>query len=902
MEFKHVESLRTRTRKQRPPAGQGAAKPAQAEYSLIQRIFWSAVELLRVRYLLVNAYPLVAVIVGVAFIVAVDQTREILSNLQHEMLFLGALAVWAASIWYCMRVLSGTDFPGEFDPHPSARGVSRWLTAEWPRVVPFAGLVLIACASSIFLTEGDPSPHWIAPLAAGVAPMTWAIARLADKIVGLGGAPSRGPVYRCSTLFVALLAAAIASYSWSTVPQPMREAPQAPHLEDWLLGLAVAFTLLPLLLRRRPALAHCAMAGALVVWLWAVYRTANSHPGGSTLPFLILLVAASGLWFTQRRRELFSIKEDAAVRHFEVGGVTFVTLGVALTLQGVLVVAFTRSPIGFGMQLGTLGILYLALALLAFFGIVWVFIPKYVTWPSLALVPVIWLLFLGNTPDHTLRGTSFAQTPPERPRLLDHFDRWRGELPKRDGNPIFFVAAAGGGLRAAYWTATTLAAADDETCGQFGRHVYAYSGVSGGSLGVAAYLAQRQLWEAKPEAARCLPGRRAEIVALLERDFLAPVAGSLLFAEMTQRFLPLNFLDEDRGSVLAKAWSRAWDEVFTGDKGRFDKPFLEVFAALAPQDEAMPVRPAVFLNATTVASGRRAIASNVQVRLPDGVDLFRPVRGVGALRTSGLTLREAVLNSARFTYVSPAGAVHACAEPKADGTCSVEMTLWDQVVDGGYFENSGVATLSDIIRMLAIAREKALAEGTAKDAGPRKDDVFFIVIDNSSESELACREPRKPAKPGVATPARAKTAAAAVIAEGDGNEDAPPGIPSHFGVTAPMGALLHVREARGRLEVRRLGMDFSCPQGRLIDWNLFGDREKRMQAQAVGQEPALGWLLSRRSAKWIGARATEVAGQFPFRPAPCRPGKLAAEYVEAGARERTPSNEVCLERLTALKP
>ena len=55
-----------------------------------------------------------------------------------------------------------------------------------------------------------------------------------------------------------------------------------------------------------------------------------------------------------------------------------------------------------------------------------------------------------------------------------------------------------------------LAAADDRTCGEFGRHVYAYSGVSGGSLGIAAYLAQRQIWERMPGPERCQTGRREE--------------------------------------------------------------------------------------------------------------------------------------------------------------------------------------------------------------------------------------------------------------------------------------------------------------------------------------------------------------------------------------------------------
>ncbi|HEV3007453.1 MAG TPA: hypothetical protein VGX52_00285, partial [Burkholderiales bacterium] len=345
---------------------------------------------------------------------------------------------------------------------------------------------------------------------------------------------------------------------------------------------------------------------------------------------------------------------------------------------------------------------------------------------------------------------------------------------------------------------------------------------------------------------------------------------------------------EDRGSVLARAWSKAWDEVFPKekgqDKGSFDRAFLDVF--FAKDNSAMP---AVFLNATAVKSGRRVIASNVQVRLPDGIDLFRPVQKK-FLRTSGLTLREAVLNSARFTYVSPAGTVHECAKPNPDGTCSAETKVWDLLVDGGYFENSGVATLSDVIRAIAAARERAAAEGKKVAPAPHKDQMFFIVIDNSNESQLACREKRKPA-------AQPRASAPAAPAERDGNDDVPPGVAPVSGLTAPIEALLHVREARGQLEVRRLERDFSCDERHLVDWNLFGDQANRTQAQAAGQEPALGWLLSQRSVQWIGKRAVEVAGQFPFRHAACHTGKLPTEQVKTVVGERSQPNVVCIEPL-----
>jgi hypothetical protein len=663
-------------------------------------------------------------------------------------------------------------------------------------------------------------------------------------------------VYRLGLPVIALGAAAIAFYAWSTVPQPMKPAPQGLHIEDYLLGLCVALTLAPLALGRRSAAAQWAMAAASFLWLWIMFRTADNHPWAN-LPFLVLVLAGFGLWFTDRRRELLRIRQEAAIRQFEVARQTFVALGVAVGLQIALVIALTIAPIPIGMRLGTLAILFLGLALLACFGIVWVFLPKYATLPSLAVVPLLWGTLAGNAPDYALPGTRFAKEPPARPRLTDHFKEWLTQVPGGADSPIFFVAAAGGGLRAAYWTATMLAAADDRTCGEFGRHVYAYSGVSGGSLGIAAYLAQRQVWENMHPVDRCQPGRREEMRRMLRRDFLAPVAGSLLFAEMTQRFVPFNYLEDDRGTTLAKAWSTAWDHVFDDAKGKFDQPFLEVFAPGSS--------PAVFLNATAVETGRRVLATNVErPRVPAAVDLFRPVRGLGALDTAGLTVRDAVLNSARFTYVSPAATVSACKEPAEDGTCPDYTKVWDRLVDGGYFENSGLATLSDVIRTL--------------NASEAKRRFIVIVIDNSNESEVACPQRR--------------------AADAEANEEPSAlEVTALSGFTAPLEALLRVRESRGQLELRRVRAEFNCKEGRLLDWNLFGDHAERTEARAAGQEPALGWFLSQRSVKWIGQRANQVASQFPFRHAACNDEPLPKGHTMVG--ERTQPNVLCLPSLTS---
>jgi hypothetical protein len=844
-----------------------------------------------VRYAWLNFFAVVSLAVGIVFIACVPQTREILANLAvdpgelvrvqetrayHTIFFIIAMAVWGVSLWYSMRVLSSTKFSRDPAPHPLAQRFAAWMNRELPRLSAYAGVVGVAIAASVYL-GGAPTADWIVVLAAGVVPVAWGVSRLADWIFAhrLKDAPK--PVYPFSVLVIALAAALIAWTAWNSLPGDVYIS--KPMSSRWSIGLlasSIVATVVGLWLKGR-ALADWAMFASLAAWIASVASVIvlGSATAGFWLPFVLLAIAALGLWWTDRRRQLHGIAEqDAAEQREQVGRTTHWALALTIVALGVLIVGFTKAPIAFGNRMGTLAILFFAMALWCFFGsYLWVLLPKLKGWPSLAVVPVLWAALLGNTPDHSLHETSFARAAPagvrERPLLREHFDAWIARLPRKDASPVFFVAAAGGGLRAGFWTANLLAAVDDATCGEFGRHVYAYSGVSGGSLGLAAYVAQRRLWAEKSEEERCKPGRKEEMTRLLGRDFLAPVAGSMVFAEAFQRFVPLySFLENERGATLAVAWSEAWKETFRdAAPPRFDEPFLQALPATIPQDANVPVPPAVYLNATGVDSGRRALAANVSARIAGTDDLFRPSRDV-PLKTHGLPLREAVLNSARFTYVSPAGTVLGCYdELGADGRCPRgKEKIWDRVVDGGYFENSGLATLTDVIALL----------GADEPASNRKfkNPVFVIIIDNSSNGELACDSPppvfdlRHPVAPAPRQNLRRRPQASA---KQDEVEQRAETLPPMAGVTAPVEAFLSVREARGRLEVRRLRADFDCPY--VLDWSLFGDEKEKGKAAQDRNQPALGWFVSTRSANWMLERADELAGALPFVLAACDDGK-----------------------------
>jgi hypothetical protein len=126
--------------------------------------------------------------------------------------------------------------------------------------------------------------------------------------------------------------------------------------------------------------------------------------------------------------------------------------------------------------------------------------------------------------------------------LLDWNSRITAKYPARQVRPLFIVATEGGGIRTAYWTATVLGTIQDADP-SFADHIFAISGVSGGSLGAAVFDALEA--EATPQGEFTKRGQ-----AILSQDFLSPAIATMLFPDLIQRFLPFPVLFLDRGRWL----------------------------------------------------------------------------------------------------------------------------------------------------------------------------------------------------------------------------------------------------------------------------------------------------------------------------------------------------------------
>lgn len=359
--------------------------------------------------------------------------------------------------------------------------------------------------------------------------------------------------------------------------------------------------------------------------------------------------------------------------------------------------------------IGAPALLLLALGLIAVTGSVLVYMGNWYRVPVLTML-LLWAAFWSFFNDnHAVRQSaqghshgflarsvampvaSSSGSPLASRTLSGYFGEWWTELarlePGDDSIPVVIVAADGGGIRAAYWTGLVLAALEDQSRGNavpFSRHVFAISGVSGGSLGAATFAAIA--------AHRAKPGQLEsrtwvqEASDVLSKDYLSPTLANALFPDLLQRFLPLPIFD-DRAMALEQSWERGWETAHPTDGKWFSGAFHTLWAT-GPHSV-----PLLLLNGTVVETGQRSILSPLTT--PPAVDetAFSSVFSVGPLFGTQLPLSTAVLLSARFTYVSPAGLIG----PVADTDTSLQ---WRRIVDGGYFDNSGGVTAQEIIRTI----------------------------------------------------------------------------------------------------------------------------------------------------------------------------------------------------------
>lgn len=495
-------------------------------------------------------------------------------------------------------------------------------------------------------------------------------------------------------------------------------------------------------------------------------------------PFLLLLVAPLFLYFVSPKAFTWLTTTIVVAAIIAVQAVASITLHLikrsgtphrvrALFVNTILVTllllfGLAAADIDNSRRFGPLGLLLISLALwAAILNAVYVAMTKWLRIPAIFfLVLATILVFAVQQPQRTV--VPAVPTPTEsvsqygyanrsQNNIKAYFKRWLLATAPSDATlpiPIFLVAAEGGGIRAGYWTARTLARLNARTNGNFSRYTFAYSGVSGGSLGIVTYLDATRLH--RDNSSRTLEA----LDAFYERDFLSPVLGRLLLTEPLHLVTGglLNFPRRD--TAFEAALSRDWTNVVGSDL--MDNEFGQAARRLASPAGAVP---ALLLNASMMESGKQVVMSNIapHQHQPKTDYLFSLEMPFAAPR---LTLAEVVHLSARFPIISPparlATPAYILAASSGNGTLSECNRLlpapppcggwqnrhWGTVVDGGYVDNSGLNSLEDVYDALVQERERASEQEGLLETDPRdrrylallqKVSIHVLIIKNAPE-------------------------------------------------------------------------------------------------------------------------------------------------------------------------
>jgi hypothetical protein len=233
--------------------------------------------------------------------------------------------------------------------------------------------------------------------------------------------------------------------------------------------------------------------------------------------------------------------------------------------------------------------------------------------------------------------------------------------------------------------------------------------------------------------------------AALSNDFISPTLTGYLARDIPM-LSEIPFV-MDRAGVLETAWEDAFDNVY-GTSTR-TSPLSGPLQAMAPSQESWT--PLLFMNATSTETGRRVIVTPVKINEPLAT-------GSSALFTDSYDLHELLCSPSRHAVISLldeigralpslfnpelhcAGGKPVSADIRLSTAASVSSRspfitphagirgrtsqLTDSVVDGGFFDNSGIITALDVARgvkavdarlmpfILQVSNEPAWFEGS----------------------------------------------------------------------------------------------------------------------------------------------------------------------------------------------
>ena len=394
---------------------------------------------------------------------------------------------------------------------------------------------------------------------------------------------------------------------------------------------------------------------------------------------------------------------------------------------------------------------------------------------------VIFSLFIGDGHDVRIAELSKQQQAALKPvAFAAALKDWKGAsgwnakgceqlpagAPQLAGCPRpIIVAGEGGGSRAAFLLASLLGVLEDDsldkrknpTARPFHQQLFAISSVSGSSVGAAFFVSalkvqpkqtvaelkkalyKQRLWfpnlvaaatKSGPDTGRATKNFLTDFVsykdalqAALSNDFVSPILAAYFARDLSLVSMFPGFMD--RAGVLEMAWEDAFDDVYGASKET--SPLSGPLQAMGPSPGQWT--PLLFMNATSIGTGRRVMLTPIKIADPMGtgrsmlfadsydfhellcapypdpmtkdyppVSLIQRVAGILPALFNPITTcadRKPVSVDVRLSTAAGVSSRAPFVSPHAD-VRDRRSQLADSIVDGGYFDNSGIVTALDI--------------------------------------------------------------------------------------------------------------------------------------------------------------------------------------------------------------
>ncbi|WP_375446948.1 hypothetical protein [uncultured Fibrella sp.] len=373
-------------------------------------------------------------------------------------------------------------------------------------------------------------------------------------------------------------------------------------------------------------------------------------------------------------------------------------------------------------------------------------LPKYPVLVGLLVAVLVFSRFNDNSdirlsPVKLNTVTGEPDTTARRPSVEAYYAHWlktRHAFSDTSTLPVVVIATAGGGIRAAAWTTESMIALNKQIPG-FDHHVFAISGVSGGGVGAATYVAILGGQATVPisQSLTSFPDSiTAHLRNVVTEDLVSPTVASMLFRGGIHNFTPFPLYSIDRNRWLEDAWEQRIMTSVNMPNDGVRGQLTESFLSLWPSNDALAADslnlPALLLNGAVAETGQKIVMSNLDLgNTSDRKNPFYDVADLFASINHDVPYKTATFLCARFPFVTSGG--------KATGMLPNITTDYREtsyhIIDGGYAENTGIVTAVQLIKKMQRISD-SLALLTNRPVPLRRPVAYYLLfLPNYAASE-----------------------------------------------------------------------------------------------------------------------------------------------------------------------